>query len=251
MVKRWEEEARMYLELKDRNKQVKELEPAAKKESFFFFMPLLQGYTPPPGTPSYQNFGFGTCTSEYEEGNLGNLCIKLFGIDRIHHPEIAYFEDSVCKARGLTTCTFTEFWQAYEKKKLPQLLDSHGFRNKRLGFRHLETYLNSGDLKPSVWELIDFLKRDQDFEAPLPVQVDYGFRNCTSVREKLELKRFYTELLGNSGGLLGSFLPNCGDPMDLHEACLQNKIYEYACHVLGDEKVDPQLRGLLTNVYTL
>ena len=239
-AERMVEEARLHLVPEDRTKHPNELQPNTKREGFFFFAMALQRAHPPPNHTLYYKFGFCICTSEREENSLGGLYSRLLAGDK--DASKGYLEWS--RMRNIPqpkTCTFSEFWQAYAKGKLTQLFDSKGLREERLQFKHLETFLavapNSGGMQPSVWDLNGFLACKEDLQAPNPVLVDYGFMNCDTVLEKLELKRFYEKLLAY------------GDPLDLHEACVRGEIYDYATRVLGN--VESQFRPLVQNPYPL
>ena len=234
------EEARLHLAPEDITKHPNELQPDTKRDSFFFFAMELQRAHPPPKYNLYYQFGFCICTSESEENSLGSLYHRLLAGDKFASKGYLKWR----RMRNIPrpkSCTFSEFWQAYARGKLAQLLDSKGLRDDRLQFKHLESFLavapNSGGTHPSVWKLNQFLACKEDLKAPNSVLVDYGFMNCGTVLEKMELKSFYEKLLTH------------GDPLDLHEACIRGGIYDYAIRVLGH--VEPQFRSLVRNPYPL
>ncbi|MCJ1381973.1 hypothetical protein MMC17_005085 [Xylographa soralifera] len=234
------EEARSFLEPEDRSKLFADLQPGVKKDSFFLLAMTMQGAHPPPELEIYYEFGFCTCIGEYQEQRLGALYQRLFFGQR-HVPdgfiELSRSQNSFKPER----CTFSEFWRAYANGSLPQLFDAKGLREERLQFNHLEAFLaiapGSAQGQPSVWTLNRFLALKEDFQAPLPVLVDYGFIHCETPLQRMELKSFYEKVLSH------------GDALDLNAACLRGEIFEYAIRVLG--AVEPRFRMLVRNHYPL
>ena len=237
-IDRWIIEAQPYLEPEDRIKKAHELHPDAKRDSFYFLAMVLQSASPPPNHPLYSKFGFCTCINEWQENSLGGLYIHLL-IGK-HHKSLGFqIWIRTQDPSKYEPCTFSEFWQAYEKGRLPQLFRSKGLYAEFLQFKHLERFLSVPPDSPqlSVWTLNEFLACKEDLDAPNPVLADYGFINCDTVRDKMELKKFYENLLSK------------GDALDLHQACIRGKIYDYAARVL--DKVEPKIRELVRNIYPL
>lgn len=236
MTNTYNDEARLQLEPEDQEKEVKDLEPPAKRKAFFFFAMALHGWHPRPSdTGPYYDFGFCTCLDEYTEARLGGLYQELLVGDKF----------SSFGTRGLNlrsenrrSCTFAEFWRALESGKLIDLMDSKGFKPERQTFRHLDTFLEYPPNEPhcSVWKLQVFLSNRDTSEAPSPVLVDYGFMHCKGYFEVMELKSVYRSVLQLSG------------PLALHDACVKGRLFEFARSFV---KVEPRLSNMMRNPYPL
>jgi hypothetical protein len=65
------------------------------------------------------------------------------------------------------------------------------------------------------------------------VIVDYGFYNCETLKEKLDLRK---ALLAQA------------DPLELHQACMQGQIFEFAkSHIT----LETRFKRLMKNIYPL
>ncbi|KAB8277236.1 hypothetical protein BDV30DRAFT_223801 [Aspergillus minisclerotigenes] len=144
------DEARSYLDKKDRDKHFNELKPEAKRDCFYMLALTLHMAHPNPIETHWFNFGFCTCYDEYEERALGGLFGKLLSGDNL-------FDDvptSIPRMKKIQTATFTEFWKAYESGTMIQLMDSKGFKQYRLQFPYLEEFFTSPpsiNLRSSMW----------------------------------------------------------------------------------------------------
>jgi len=229
-------EARLQLDPKDRDKNPTDLQPKTKQVSFEFYTVILNFYHPSPTLPSWYEFGFCVCNDEEEEGRLGNLYQQLIAGKKFwgESPTLTSEKDP-----DANICTFTEFWKAYESHTLIELMDSKGLHENRLenSPRHLEAFLRGGALsKSSVWELKLFLAGEEAVEPEKCVGVDYGFWNCRTFQETLDLKEVYREVL------------RVADPVDLHKACIAGELFNFASkHV----KLAPRFRSLMRNLYPL
>lgn len=232
------DEARLYLEPDDQNKEVHHLEPPAKCAAFRFLALMLHGYHPrPSNNDAYYDFGFCTCLEEHDVGRLGGLYQKLLVGDKFTK---FWFNDRDLNlpSGGHRTCTFTELWHALEAGKLINLMDSKGLESERRQFRHLDTFLGQPWCGPrkSIWDLQVFLSDEGTIAAPNPVLIDYGFINCNGFREVTELKSVYKSILQLS------------DPLDLHDACIHGRLFEFARSV---KVLEPRLRKMMRNPYPL
>lgn len=233
------DKARSYLIEEDRQKDLKDLEPEAKRQAYIFLAASLHAASPNPIEPNWNNFGFCTCDSEREEGELGSLYLRLL------HGYEQFFSDLPDRYRlqhlsGLETASFTEFWQAFESRSLIQLMDAKGLKNDRLRFPYLETYLSvpPSGLQPSVWSLKQFLAVNSpaDFPPCRAVNFDYGFRNCQTFEEICILMEIYRRLLTKV------------NPLELYKACLAGQLFEFAAKF---DKMDEAHRRLMRNFYPL
>ncbi|KAF2806940.1 uncharacterized protein BDZ99DRAFT_573630 [Mytilinidion resinicola] len=125
-----------------------------------------------------------------------------------------------------------------ESGSLIKLMDSHGLKGP--SFRHLESFLSvppSGPHK-SVWGLKQFLAISQPTEYPpdASIRFDYGFKNCRNFEETCTLMEIYKQLLQQA------------DPLDLHEACLAGKLFEFAEKF---HKIKEEWRRLMETMYPL
>lgn len=78
--------------------------------------------------------------------------------------------------------------------------------------------------------------RGEDTEAPRYLLVDYGFLHCETALDRMQLKDIYKELL-----------QKC-DLLELHKACIQRKIYQFARNHMELEK---RFQRLMRNPYPL
>jgi hypothetical protein len=236
MIATWYDEARLHLDPKDRAVDPLALQPEAKRDSYLFYAMMLHNSHPPPNTELWYNFGFCVCRGgELGEQRLGGLyqdliCGDVFWLNNLpNHLKKKH-----------KTCTFSEFWKAYENAKLVQLMDEKGHRETRLslGLPHLETFLSfrRTDPRPSVWTLSSFLANDDSLTAPKPVLADYGFFNCQTILQRMELKNVYKTLWGRV------------DAMELHRACIKGKLFEFASSHM---ELDARFSPLMKNLYPL
>ncbi|QRD93259.1 hypothetical protein F9C07_2077189 [Aspergillus flavus] len=230
------DEARSYLDKEDRDKRCNELKPKAKRDCFYMLaLTLHMAYPNPVETPWF-NFGFCTCYDEYQERALGGLFGKLLSGDNL-------FDDvptSIPRMKHIQTATFTEFWKAYESGTMIQLMDSKGFKQYRLQFPYLEEFFTSPPCGPhlSVWSLKQFLAiyNPAEFPPDNTISADYGFMNCKTFTETCTLMELYKRLLRKAS------------PLDLHEACVAGKLFEFAeCF----HKMDQAHRRSMKDFYPL
>jgi len=221
---------RLHLELEDRSKFIDELRPEAKQKCFEFYIQMTNMYHPHPTDRLYYDFGFCVCRDEYEEMNLGGLYQSLTVGDK---PSQFWLEKSI----KTNTCNFTEFWKAFERHKLIELIDAKGLRELRKAKSplHFDTFM-SRDAAESVWDLKWFLANETWVDPEKCVVVDYGFCNCKTLKEKFDLKMAYKTLLLKV------------DPLELHQACIRGQVFEFA---KGHMELGMNFKRLMKNIYPL
>ncbi|KAI6137182.1 hypothetical protein F5141DRAFT_1209513 [Pisolithus sp. B1] len=214
--------ARPYLDPEDRDKEPHELVPEAKRKSFLLYSMLLNGYHPNPSLSDtickdlYFEFGFVTgCGSEGE-----------------------YVLPWVYRSL-INKCSFNMFWNAFKSHSLIALMDAKGL-DERKRVKHLEAFLKTkpDGCCPTVWHLRLFAY-SPDVDPPTHVAMDYGFFNCQSVEEKFALKGVYKEVLESP------FV----DPMELHTACIQGRLYDFVCQ--HNPNLEQRFKRLMVNTYPL
>ncbi|KAB8214014.1 hypothetical protein BDV33DRAFT_183543 [Aspergillus novoparasiticus] len=198
----------------------------------------LHSANPNPTQANWFNFGYCTCDEEYHEGPLGGLYHKLLLGNNFFDGIPAHIARCIPWMKNIQTATFTEFWKAYESGTMIQLMDSKGFKHDRLQLPYLEEFFTSPPCGPhlSVWSLKQFLAINNPAEFPPDptISVDYGFMNCKTFMETCTLMELYKRLLRKAS------------PLDLHEACVAGKLFEFAeCF----HKMDQAHRRLMRNFY--
>ncbi|KAF2138186.1 uncharacterized protein K452DRAFT_339426 [Aplosporella prunicola CBS 121167] len=180
---------------------------------------------PPPEIPGpYFDFGFCTCQDEFEEMRLSNLYKRLlFGSKPL--------EDMAGSLSHLVhppLCTFTEFWHAFDERRLSWLIDSRGLKQEREKFRHLDTVLGyrAGQAWPIVWLLKTFLNDESATAAPTLVAIDFAFLRCKNYFEIRGLKDLYREVL------------RYADLLELNKACVteENRLLDFVSEYVKVKK---------------
>jgi len=192
-----------------------------KSDCFDLCSLVLSDSHPDPSLRIWLSFGFCTTQNQYYEMQLG----------------IAY-RTLVMK------CSFEEFYQAYDSCSLVQFFSSKNINLEQFGVHLADLLANSPRMNKSVWNLKQFVVADEPDCVPVPsVKVDYGFFNCRNEEEVAQLKEVYKKVFEDSNG----------DPLKLHEACLQGKIFDYVRTTLKLKGKDqnPLFRRLMKNVYPL
>jgi len=95
-------------------------------------------------------------------------------------------------------CTFDEIYTAYESSSLLALFDATGLKAARKFFRNLEDVLSETTVK-SVWHLKRIVVIE-DGELIPHALVDYGFANCKTEVERLELREVYRRVFHRAVG---------------------------------------------------
>ena len=235
MIKTYDAEARIYLDLCDRNKPLEELKPPSKRSAFLLLKLALQGGHPPPAdTGPYYDFGFCTCNDMYTESSLGGLYQELLVGDKLHRFWTQHLPNLA--PTGHKMCTFDEFWRAHDTGNLINLMDEKGFRSDRQNFKHLASFLkcSPNGPHPSVWGLQAYLNDTDREQPPASVYVDYGFIHCDGYFETMELKEIYRQLLRGA------------DHLELHRACVQGQLWSFATSHM---EVEARFERIIRNFY--
>lgn len=218
MIATFYDQPRLSLDDEDQLKKPNELRPEAKAQCYQLLATFHMA-NPHPIETTWFNFGFCTCHNEREEGRLGGLYQRLLLGDKLfENVSKAGIRTSLVKPK-LQTATFAEFWHAYESGTLIRLMDLKGVKNERSLFPFPEGFFSvppSGP-HPSVWSSKQFIAINNQAEFPIPtMQVNYGFLNCRNFEETCILREVYKRLLLKA------------NPLELHEACLAGKLFEFA-----------------------
>jgi hypothetical protein len=230
---RYIEEVRTFLENHDQKKDWWELQPIAKQYSFEILWLALMGARPNPLQETWVKFGFCACENEDEEDKLGAIYTSLLTDQQ---PGCLVPQHLRSKP-----CTFTEFWQAYESGGLVQLMEDK-IRNRYAdigGLPLVRAYLSCSpsSVGLSVWDLKQFLViNDYTKHPPInPVRFDYGFLNCRDFDEICVLGEIYKRLL------------RLVNPIELHDACIENRLFELASK---HHRMNEHHRRLMNNSYS-
>ena len=236
------DKARPYLDMEDRNKTARDLEPEAKRSSYTLLAEILLNITPNPTERNWYSFGFVTCRGQ--DGNPGqNEENELSALYRLLLTESdgSFFYEFHNRRRGvIQPATFTQFWKAHEAGTLIQLMDSKGLKELRSRLPFLEGFLSVplAGPRPSVWDLKQFLEISDPMDRPpIPsVYADYGFFNCRTFEETCILMEIYGRVLKTA------------NPLELHQACVAGDLFQFAS---GYVRMEERWRPLMRNFYPL
>jgi len=198
--------------------------PEEKQICFSFCMNLLSDWYPRPTQAAWLLFGFCVCQHEHAEASLSRIYRQL-----------------------LTKCSFDEIFAAYKSSTLIALFDAKGLKSQRQSIPYLEDVLSgSPNGNISVWDLKQYIVAEdaEDVELIRSVSVDYGFINCKNEEENQELKEVYKQF----------FSQYRADPMELHEACIAGRLFEYVggfVELNKKNKNKKKFRRLMKNPYPL
>ncbi|KAL0574383.1 hypothetical protein V5O48_007584 [Marasmius crinis-equi] len=204
--------------------------PEAKQECFWHYAMIASHSHPPPNVEMWVRGGYCVARSEYDEMQVSGKYTKLF-----------------------ETCTFEEYYSAYESNKVHDLMVKHGVvpaqsevsgRDRlglETGFLEKLRIVWSSPFPYSVW----YLKRcviDDTIEPVPALNVDYGFVNCKTPLERDALANKYRAV----------FRGKDFDEIKLHEACIQGKIFEYVKERVPLTKEERKtMKRLMKNPYPL
>ena len=236
LIATFNDKARQYLDIKDRNTTARDLKPEAKGASYRLLAGTLLRITPNPIDSNWYFFAFVTCHGQGEESKLLNLYQLL-----LTESDGSDFYESHNRQRGvIQPATFTQFWKAYEAGTLIQLMDSKGLKELRSRLPLLEGFLSAPPAgpRPSVWNLKLFLEINDPMDhPPFPsVNVDYGFINCSTFEATCTLMEIYREILKTA------------NPLALHQACIAGALFQFAS---GFVRMEERWRPLMRNFYPL
>lgn len=233
-----ETRARKYLSPEDRHRDVGDLAPFAKMHCFRFYCLINAHAWPPPVDTGYSHwfdFGFVVCSDRHEEALLSSMYIgMLTGPD--------------------CTCSFEEFWRAWEEGDLMAIFDKRYRPAASPGaFMHVPPELDllgrlqgfflscggGGAERPSVWRLRHFLELQGLSVESATCETargarDYGFSEQLDTRTTMELRDFYAQLLTKV------------NPLTVHHERMEGNLLSFARgHIDVTPRVEAVLQSLL------
>ncbi|QRW13110.1 MYND Zn-finger protein [Ceratobasidium sp. AG-Ba] len=124
------------------------------------------------------------------------------------------------------------------------LLDLFSTYGQEIHSPYIRDVLVSMKCTKYVWNLKEFACADDDMrrdsKPALPICADYGFFNCKNKEEESCLRNVYKNILDRLDS----------DPLALHQACLQGKLFEH-CSKLVNLRPADKFRRLMKNMYPL
>jgi hypothetical protein len=199
--------------------------PAEKVQCYYFCSLLLSGMHPTRKYPeSWIAFGFCTCRDTEDEMDLAR-----------HYQQL------------LRSYSFKRLYAAFASSQLYDLLLAQKFGPQLQRSHPLlkDVLAMQPTMNLSVWNLKLFILRDSDEKdsesppyPPSAVMVDYGFFNCKTEHDINVLKAIYTKL----------FKETNMQPMELHQACIEGKIYNFVAKWVKIPRKDKmQYKRLMKN----
>lgn len=223
--------ARPYLDLEDRDKDLQQLEPPSKRHCFLFYAMALDSTYPNPYWAEFDtwyDFGFAVCHSEYDQSQLGGLYNRLVGGNKSMRDYDQSLGAEPEDYPDMPTCSFKEFWLAYENGSLGKLFHQYGLGGARhyLGLHEFLSFpLSQHELRPSIWRLKHFLALDPNTPlGNLPkveaAAQEYGFTSQLNAGTRLALRQFYEQLFKEVNPLRVHDAKNCGRLLEYAESKL-------------------------------
>lgn len=247
--------ARKYLAPDDQHKDFKDLTPLAKMHCFAFYSMAVDHLCPPPIDRErchWFDFGFVVSHDQHEEKTLGSMYLTmLFG--PMSYEEYAGSIGSSTMVewmdKRVPTCTFDEFWKAWQRGKLMTIFDKCWPALPTMNMleraeydllTRLRVFLEAEIPRPSIWRLRHFLAIEIVSVESATSEIaqaarDYGFSNQLDMRTVMELKDFYVQLLKKA------------DPLAIHRERIEGNLVHFAeGHVdIITPRVKEVLHGLL------
>lgn len=244
------DKARKYLAAEDQRKDIKDLHPLAKSHCFVFYSIINSNAHPPPlnQTDCYWfDFGFVICRDQHEESRLGSMYnTMLFGSKQREDYERSLGSTiSGQMPRRDPSCSFDEFWAAWERDELMTIFDKCWPNSSSRSFfmdaendtlDRLRMFFDAKRPRPSIWKLRHFLALgDLPIEAAVPEIAQaarhYGICENLETRTVLELKDFYSQLLDKTEALA------------IHEERMRGTLLQFAQQHIGN--IDPRVEAVL------
>ena len=235
-------EARAYLDTADQTKAVVDLTPFAKQYCFVFFAMLLDSKYPPPQMAHldlWYDFGFVVCTDVPQEKTLSNCYQRLLlGHKPARDHSLSLLVEDFTLP-DIPTCSFTDFWKAWEAGSLIELFSRYGIDHGP-GLRQFLSYPGKYP-RPSVWRLRHFLAIEDANVLTIAGEIaaaamEYGFLPQLNTRTRLELRDFYTRVFRR--GLLSREIDEARSKRTVHEMADQ------WCGAVVSERVKQVLRDV-------
>ncbi|KAL2017235.1 hypothetical protein VTK56DRAFT_2394 [Thermocarpiscus australiensis] len=208
------DQARSFLVPEDRDVPFAKLMPLQKRQACVFYGQILSGYVPAVDEDNWISLGF--CIAPNGQG--------------VTQLADAY---SVLVRR----CQFEEFWRAMTNSTMTKLFDKYGMGREVAVLRNFKNFMGIvAKWHQSVWELKRFTLT-ADSRPIRAVEVDYGFMNCQTPRERTLLREMYRDYFAKGE-----------DEMKLHQACIKGELPAFLESTLGKLSVP---REVLSNEYPL
>lgn len=197
------------------------------------------------------NFGFVVSHNQHEEGTLGSIyTTMLFG---------STFREGYARSLGSLameermnktgpTCSFDEFWKAWERGELMTMFDKC-WPGLKMGnhfmipdpdlLTRLRAFLEEKTPRPSIWRLRHFLALEGvsvESAASSTAQAarDYGFDGLLDTRTTMELRSFYLQLLKKA------------EPLAIHRERIAGTLVQFAeDHV---DSMTPRVKRVLQDL---
>jgi hypothetical protein len=236
-------EARAYLDLADQTKAVEDLTPFAKQYCFLFFSLLLDSKHPPPQMAHldlWYDFGFVVCSDVHGERGISNCYQRLLLGNKPARDHFRSLRMERLCPPDFPTCSFTDFWKAWEAGSLIELFSRYGIN---CGFSQLREFLSypGKSPRPSVWRLKHFLAIEDANVLTIAPEIaaaamEYGFYPQLDTRTRLDLRDFYTRVFRHE--LL---------PREIDEARKKRKMHEIVDRWSGGD-VSERVKQVLRDV---
>lgn len=218
-----------YLDPADRVKPFKQLEPPSKRHCFLVYAMALDSSHPNPYDGAefdlWYDFGFSVCRDEWGEQRLGALYSQLVGGNKFLTDYDQSLGTTIRNYPEKPTCSFKDFWLAYEDGSLANLFRQYGLGrmlDRDVGLEEFLSFpLAQRELRPSVWRLKHFLALDPNtplgnFPKVEAAAQEYGFTSQLNAGTRLALRQFYEQLFRKV------------NPLMVHEAKNRGELCEYA-----------------------
>lgn len=237
-------DARAYLSFEDRTKDPRKLQPPEKAECFLFFALALAGMSPPPSHDSWYKFGFSVYfddPSQQHERGLGGMYVALIAGDKLKiERDRSLGEPHRRTGPGRATCSFEEFWQAWDIGNLGVLMERYQVIMLNRLRPSLSVFLSTprSSPKPAIWRLIHFLSLEANtpprrFPGMAEAIGTFGFRRGLDAKSKQLLTDFYRLLLGAC------------DPMDLQQARDSGRLLDFVQRLERGPAMEVEVKRVL------
>lgn len=236
-IRNMQARARKYLAPEDQHKAVEDLTPFAKLHCFGIYSMVADHLHPSPVNREHCHwfdFGFVVCHDQREEQRLGSMYSTMI-LGSTSYEDIVREIGSSNVARWTNkispTCSFDEFWRAWERGTLMTMFDKcwpyylprgDTFGNPEHDFlNRLRAFLEAETPRPSIWHLRHFLAmEDASVESAAPgiarAARDYGFSEQLNTRTTMELSTFYLQLMKNA------------EPLAVHRERMKGNLVHFA-----------------------
>jgi hypothetical protein len=233
-----EAKARKYLALEDQHKDITELTPFAKMHCFIFYAMLRNNSYPPPMNSvhcHWFDFGFVISHDQHEERVLTSMYnTMLFGSTSYEEYERSIGSSTtsgwVRMGKRSPTCSFNEFWEAWEREDLMALFNKCWpdlpakdtiLPTEYNLLARLRVFLETETPRPPIWRLRHFLALKDISVESANTEIgraarDYGFSEQLDTRTTMDLRDFYVQLLKKV------------EPSAIHRERMKGNLMQYA-----------------------